>query len=261
MTRLFSLICILMTVPLASHACGENTDCVVSTGTYRISLPQDQTAPLGAIVFAHGYQGSANGTMRNAGLIRMATERGLAFIAIDALDEDWDLPNAPGGPGVRDEMAYLDAVMADAAARFGIDAQRTVITGFSAGGMFVWNAICARGDSYGGYIPYSGTFWLAPPAGCAAGTPNIVHVHGDADRTVPLAGRAIAETRQGSVPETLRMYRSDKGFSGAELYANLDMSCERAVNAAGKRLDFCTFPGDHSFTAARLGAAYDALMQ
>ncbi len=257
----FSLICLVALAPLAANACGIETDCIVETGTYRIALPDDTAAPMGAIVFAHGYQGSANGTMRNAGLIRMATDRGLAFIAIDALDEDWDLPNAPGGQGARDEMAYLDTVMADAKKRFGIAAEDTVITGFSAGGMFVWNAICDRGDAFGGYIPYSGTFWQGPPASCAAGTPDIVHVHGDADRTVPLAGRPIADTRQGSVPETLRMYETDKGFSGAERYTNLDMKCERAVNAAGRRLDFCLFPGDHSFTAVRLGAAYDALMQ
>lgn len=255
------LICLLMLAPIGAGACGVDTDCVIETGTYRIALPEGASAPMGAIVFAHGYQGSANGTMRNAGLIRMATDRGLAFIAIDALDEDWDLPNAPGGQGVRDEMAYLDAVMDDAGTRFAIDPQETVITGFSAGGMFVWNAICDRGDAFGGYIPYSGTFWQGPPATCAAGAPDIVHVHGDRDRTVPLAGRPIADTWQGSVPETLRMYEADKGFSGAETYTNLDMKCERAVNGAGRRLDFCIFPGEHSFTAARLGAAYDALMQ
>ncbi|MFM2391383.1 MAG: hypothetical protein RLZZ437_2938 [Pseudomonadota bacterium] len=258
--RVFAVLLGFLVFSSAAHACSRDSDCEIPLGTYRIVTPEGVNGPVGAIVFAHGYRGTAAGAMKNEGLIRMATDRGMAFIALDALGGDWALPNAPGDSiEERDEMAYLDAVMADAA-RFGIDPQRSVITGFSAGGMFVWNAICDRGDAYGGYIPYSGTFWQGPPATCAAGAPNIVHVHGDADETVPLEGRAIGETRQGSVPETLAMYRADKGFVGAEGLETADMSCERAVSD-GKHLDFCVFPGKHSFTAERLAAAYELLMQ
>jgi polyhydroxybutyrate depolymerase len=247
--------------PTIAVACGEASDCIVEAGTYRIRLPEGATGPIGALVFAHGYQGTSAGTMRGAGLKRMTQERGIALIAIDALGGDWDLPNAPGHATVpRDEMAYLDQVVADAAARFSVDAQRVVIAGFSAGGMFTWNAICDRGDAFAGYIPYSGTFWMGPPEGCAAGMQNVVHLHGTADRTVPLAGRAIAETRQGDVAESFAMYMAEKGFSVAESYGLQDMTC--AHHAAGnKRLDLCLFDGDHDFRAARLGAAYDLLMQ
>jgi polyhydroxybutyrate depolymerase len=259
--RFWTVLLGFLFLPLAAGACGRDSDCEISTGTYRIVMPENVNGPVGAVVFAHGYRGTAAGAMRNGGLIRMATERGLAFIALDALGGDWALPNAPGhAVEERDEMAYLDAVMADAAQRFSVDASRSIITGFSAGGMFVWNAICDRGDAYGGYIPYSGTFWEGPPETCAAGAPNIVHVHGDADTTVPLEGRKIADTRQGSVPETLAMYRADKGFSEAAALSVADMACERSVTSAGKHLDFCLFSGEHSFTAARLGAAYDLLM-
>jgi polyhydroxybutyrate depolymerase len=260
MMRFWTVFCGFLMIPVLANACGRDTDCEIPSGTYRIVLPENVDGPVGAIVFAHGYRGTAAGAMKNGGLVRMATDRGMAFIALDALGGDWALPNAPGhSVEERDEMAYLDAVMADAA-RFGVDPGRTVITGFSAGGMFVWNAICDRGDAYGGYIPYSGTFWQGPPAGCAAGAQNIVHVHGDADETVPLEGRAIGDTRQGSVPETLAMYRGDKGFAGAQAIAAGDMTCERSVSD-GKHLDFCMFSGKHSFTAERLAAAYELLMQ
>ena len=258
--RLLMVFAAVMLLPFAAFACDKDTDCVIASGTYRIALPEGADGPIGAFVFAHGYRGTAEGAMKNGGLVRMATERGMAFIALDALGGDWALPDAPGDSvQERDEMAYLDAVIADAA-RFGVDPQRTVITGFSAGGMFVWNAICDRGDAYGGYIPYSGTFWQGPPDHCAAGAQNIVHVHGDSDTTVPLEGRAIGDTRQGSVPETLAMYRADKEFVGAEAITVADMACERSVSD-GKHLDFCMFPGEHSFTAERLAAAYELLMQ
>jgi polyhydroxybutyrate depolymerase len=251
---------LLLGAPASLFACGETTDCRIDGGTYRIRIP-DAAGPVGAIIFAHGYQGTAAGTMKGAGLKAMAAERGLALIALDASGADWALPNAPGeSTDGRDEMAYLDAVVADAVERFGINRESIVIAGFSAGGMFTWNAICDRGDAFAGYIPYSGTFWMGPPATCAAATAEVIHLHGTADRTVPLAGRAIAETRQGDVAETFAMYARDKGFAAGEGYAMGDMSCTH--NAAGdRRLDLCLFDGDHDFRATRLGAAYDLLMQ
>ena len=253
-------LCFALT-PLAATACDAISDCIVAQGTYRISLPASAGKPIGAIVFAHGYQGSAKGTMKNKSLLKMAADRGVALIALDAGADDWNIPNAPGeSTAPRDEMAYLDAVMADVETQFNVDPAHVVITGFSAGGMFVWNVICERGDRYAGYIPYSGTFWKGPPESCPALAQNIIHVHGTADTTVPMEGRAIGPTRQGDLREVLSMYMGDKGFSSAGEYAIADMTCSHAANAAGKRLDLCLFDGKHSFTAERLGAAYDMLM-
>ena len=253
-------LCFALT-PLAAFACDVASDCVVAQGTYRISLPASTGKPIGAIVFAHGYQGSAKGTMKNKSLLKMAADRGVALIALDAGADDWNIPNAPGESNKpRDEMAYLDAVMADAEAQFNVDPARVVITGFSAGGMFVWNVICERGDRYAGYIPYSGTFWKGPPASCPALEQNIIHIHGTADTTVPMTGRAIADTRQGNLAEVLDMYSRDKGFAPGAGYAMADLTCSHSIDPAGKRLDLCLFDGQHSFTAERLAAAYDVLM-
>ena len=257
----FVLICSLFSIsPRPASACSASSDCAVESGTYRISLP-DGDKPIGAIVFAHGYQGSAAGVMKNKSLIKMAADRGLALIAIDAGADDWNLPNAPHeSTAPRDEMAYLDAVMADAEQQFGVDPKRAVITGFSAGGMFVWTVICARGDAYAGYIPYSGTFWKGPPATCPALAQNIIHVHGTGDTTVPMKGRKIADTRQGDLRQVLAMYMKDKDFAPDGRYAVADLSCAHAASISGKRLDLCLFDGNHSFTSKRLGAAYDKLM-
>lgn len=253
---------LVMGWPLQALACGAVSDCAVPGGVYRISLPEGGGPPAGAIVFAHGYQGTAAGTMKNTALRQMAAARGLALIALAAGGDDWDVPNVPQESAApRDEMAYLDAVVADAVARFGIARQNVVVTGFSAGGMFVWNVICARGDIYAGYIPYSGTFWKGPPATCPAAAQNIVHVHGTRDSTVPLAGRAIGRTRQGDVDAVLTMYRADKGYDGAAVLAEGDMECRESRTGAGKRLDFCLFDGAHSFEVKRFAAAYDLLMQ
>ncbi len=259
--RAFAVMGVLC-APVTAIACGVSTDCVVGSGTYRISLPEGAARVTGAVVFAHGYQGSAAGTMKNSSLSGMANRRGLALIAIDAGGDDWNLPDAPhDSVSGRDEMAYLDEVVADAGRRYGVDPAQVFITGFSAGGMFVWNAVCARGDAYAGYVPYSGTFWKGPPETCPAPAQNVIHIHGTADTTVPMEGRAIAETRQGSVPVTLAMYLADKSFVPDADYTMADMRCAHAATAADKRLDLCLFDGGHSFSAERMGAALDRLLE
>ncbi len=259
--RFFLIAALISLLPIAARACDATSDCAVPGGSYRISLPAPATKPAGVIVFAHGYRGSAAGIMKNTSLLKMASDRGLALIALQAGDEDWDIPDAPGGNPQRDELAYLDSVVADAVERFDLDRNNVVISGFSAGGMFVWNVICDRGDAYAGYIAYSGTFWKGPPAACPSPAQNIVHVHGTRDHTVPMAGRPIADTRQGDVMQVMQMYKADMALSDDGAFRLDDMACSGSVNPTGKRLDLCLFDGDHSFTAARFGAAYDLLMK
>ena len=237
-----------------AFACGPQTDCVVGDRSYRLYLPEGE-GPTGVLFFAHGYQGSANGTMRNASLMALAESFGLAFVALDAGAPDWNLAHRPQAPGQTEtrEFGYMADVIGDLDTRMDLDRERLVLTGFSAGGMFTWNIACGMGEPFAGFIPYAGTFWLTPPDSCPTPPSNLVHIHGTEDRTVPLGGRPIGGTRQGDVPQTLAMYSAHGGFEPAGTRAAAGgMTCDEATNAAGLILDFCTFTGGHSFTIDRL---------
>ena len=231
-----------------ADACGVETDCPVDGGFYRIDMPD--AGPTGAILFAHGYRGTANGTMRNARFRQMATDQGLAFVALDAgAGDDWQLPNAPG-QNASDGQAnfnYVAAVIDDLKTKYGFDNDRIMITGFSAGGMLVWNLACARPDLAGGFAPVSGTFWLEPPETCTTPAASIIHMHGDSDRTVPIAGRVSGNTRQGDVTESLAFYQDLGGFTDSYDREGPGLSCNGTRNAAGDILEFCGFAGGHSF--------------
>ncbi|WP_375229845.1 alpha/beta hydrolase family esterase [Roseobacter sp. S98] len=235
-----------------AHACGPDTDCMIGDRHYRIAMPEghDGTSPVPAIVFSHGYRGSAAGVMRNGSLRRMVSGLGAALIAVKSGDQDWVIPNAPrhmDSDGA-EEFAYFGAVLDDAATRFAIDADRVVATGFSAGGMMTWNLACSMSDRFAGFVPISGTFWLEPPETCSAPVASIIHIHGDADKTVPLMGRKILQTKQGEVAEALEMYRGFGGFepvSEDERYGGL--VCDGDANDAGDVMKFCLFEGGHSF--------------
>ncbi|WP_298844087.1 PHB depolymerase family esterase [uncultured Roseobacter sp.] len=252
MYRFSAAVAGLCLVSAGAHACGQETDCMVGERSYRLVMPETQAGdePVPVVVFAHGYRGSAAGVMRNGSLRRMASDLGAALIALNADGGSWMLPNHPrdmDNDGAS-EFAYVDAVLDDAAQRFEIDDTRIMVTGFSAGGMLVWNLACSRSDRFAGFAPISGTFWLEPPDACSGPVASIIHIHGDSDRTVPLEGRAIGPTKQGEVDEALAMYQGygEYGdFSGPTQYG--DLMCDEADNSAGDMMKFCLFEGGHSF--------------
>lgn len=241
-------------------ACGEQTDCVVGDRIYRIAGAEN--ASNGALVFAHGYRGSANGVMRNSELKRLADDLGVALIGLHGVNGAWQLP---GRPRSRDntgeaEFSYAEDVLADAASRFGLRRDRVVATGFSAGGMMTWNLACHRSELFAGFIPMSGTFWDPVPANCESPVTNVVHIHGTADGTVPLTGRVIADSKQGDVGQALAMYASYGGFGPVKAETHDDLQCDLLLNDAGNTLTFCRFDGGHSFRLKDLRVGWDTLV-
>lgn len=252
-----------------AEACGPDSDCKLGDRTYRISLPPGtSTGPVGALVYAHGYRGSAKAAMRNSALRDLAHEHGLALVAIKSASSDWLIPGVPENPaetGAR-EFDYVDAVIADLADRHGIDTDRLIATGFSAGGMMVWNLACHMGDRFAAFLPVAGTFWAPLPRNCSAEPVNLVHVHGTTDKIVPIEGRPIKQTRQGDVMNALELAQRAWGFApfvsrGDEPRAQGDLDCKVQRNSANKTLAFCLHPGGHSLKMAHLREALALLRE
>jgi polyhydroxybutyrate depolymerase len=261
--RALALLPLLAAFPAA--ACGIDSDCDLGGRSYRVALPETNAmgAQIPAILFVHGYRGTAQGVMRNSSLRTLAEEMGAALIAVQSEGPGWEVPNNPRDPDTDGaaEFAYFDAVLADAAARFNIDRTRVVATGFSSGAMMIWNLACARPGDYAGFVPVAGTFWKAPPETCVEPVASLIHIHGDADEVVPLMGRAIGPTVQGEVPSALAMYSEFGDFGPATSLSRGGLRCDLRSNAAGEVLDFCLFEGGHSFRAEHLGFAIGRLRE
>jgi len=260
------VIAVLMLAP--ASACGPDTDCQIGARHYRIQMPEghDGTTPVGAILYAHGYRGSAVGVMRNMAFRKAVSEMGLALIAPKSAREDWSLPGVPMNTASDKavELDYFDALLADVITRFAVDPARIMATGFSAGGMMVWTLACDRPGAFMGFAPIAGTFWTPIPKTCAAPAANILHIHGDADPVVPLAGRPIGRARQGNVEEALEMYTAFGGFGARAPMAQTeampdDLTCAASKNAEGRALGFCQFPGGHNFRIAHVRFAWEYL--
>lgn len=266
LTQVFLTLVFTGLLPLSAHACGVESQCKVGENNdrhYYIAMLKghDGKTPISALIFAHGYQGSGLGIIRNKGLQRMASDLGIAFIAVKSKGSSWSLPNSPNESSAKgaNELAYFDAVKADIIKRFPIDPKRIVMTGSSTGGMVTWTLACERSAEFAGFIPMSGTFWSPVPRTCKGPVANIVHMHGDKDRTVPLTGRPVAGTHQGSVPAAMKMYRKYGAFDNAQSRTISGLRCENSANSDGNILNFCLYKGGHSFRAQNIIEAWRML--
>ncbi len=250
-------ITLITLITTGSHACGMDTDCKIGDRTYRIALPSP-TSPEkpGAIIFNHGYRGTAAGIMKNKRLVKTVTDMGLALVAPKSFGPDWDIPNSPS-PGDNVEFDFFAELKEDLTSRHGIDTSQIMISGFSAGGMMTWNLACEMGNSFAAYAPMAGTFWAPVPKNCNGLPVNMIHMHGTDDKIVPMKGRPIANTRQGDVYKALKMAAEADDFgkwnSTGESHG---LTCQRRTASSGRILELCVHPGGHTIRSEWLVKAW-----
>lgn len=254
------LALLLLTFPAGAAACGADTDCALGDRTYRIHVPPGAEQP-GAIIFAHGFRGSAQGTMKNEGLRSLADRLGVALVAVKSLDDAWRIPGVPADPSTdgAEEIAYFEALVPVLSEKHGIETDRMLMTGFSAGGMMTWQLACTRGDLFAGYAPISGTFWAPVPQTCPGAPVHLFHTHGISDRMVPMKGRPIGPTRQGDVQIAVDMLREEGAYDQREQFSDEELSCTREINRSGHVLELCLHDGGHVLRARFVERAWRRL--
>lgn len=263
------LACLLLTAPALALApadpCGPE-GCRVPLGRYRIVLPpvSDAGKP-GAILYFHGYGGSADETVSDSGLVSMAQRLGVALVAPDGLGRSWSFPGSPARH--RDEFAFVAEVVADLTTRFPVDPHRLMAAGFSQGGSMVWYLACRTPQQFAAFAPIAGDFWQPLPESCALPRPNLVHVHGLADRTIPLGGRALRPgIRQGDLFKSLAVFAPGGCTAAwqdeiARAGAQAELACRRAHDCGGGGLlELCVHGGGHLADAAWVERAWRIAM-
>ncbi|WP_424984385.1 alpha/beta hydrolase family esterase [Microbulbifer sp. S227A] len=241
----------------AAHAeCGPDQEaCLLEDGEYHVVLPDNMTTATPMVMFLHGWGSSGAGTLKNSGLVNGLLDRGYALVAPTGSrsvgsgnGHGWRF--YPGWEG-RDEIAFLQQVRDDAAARFDLDPDRAVLAGFSGGAFMVNYLACAQPDAFSAYAPVSGGFWRPHPTECA-GPVQLFHTHGWRDGTVPLEGRILGggQYQQGDIFAGLEIWRAanlcpdDK----ATAFSDTGQFWRRAWTecAPDSALEFALFPGGHS---------------
>jgi polyhydroxybutyrate depolymerase len=256
----------------ATAGCGVAPDaCRIEGGTYHIVLPPVATNGTPALMFLHGWGASGEGMLGMRGMVETALARGYAVIAPDGTPRagrtgyGWGF--SPDRPGLRDEIAFLQAVRDDAIARHGVASDRVVLGGFSIGGSMVSYLACAQPDAFAAYVPVAGAFWDPLPGGCA-GPVNLLHTHGWTDGVVPLEGRVLRGGEpgdenviaQGDVWQAMRIWRDANGCrANASGHGETGIFLRRSWHDcdSGRRLDFALFNGGHAVPEGWTGMTLD----
>ncbi len=244
------------------EACPGEQGCQVDGGHYRLVLPDAApAAPLAALMYFHGWQGSAEETAADPGLRALATRLGIALIAPDGAGRTWSYPGSPGRH--RDEFAFVGRVLDDVAARFPVDSRRIMASGFSQGGSMAWYLACRTPERFRAFAPVAGAFWEPLPASCTGPRPALVHTHGTADGTVPLAGRALRSGfRQGDVFRSLAILDPQaRAVTVADFTTSPDaLSCLRLSAPGTTPLELCLHAGGHVVDPAWVERAWRLTM-
>lgn len=241
----------------AQPSCGDlEMPCETAQGSYHIVLPEGP-GPHPVMMFLHGAGGQGASLVRPSGTSKQAVARGYAYIAPNGLIRPGR--NRPGWsfhpdfPGQRDEAAFLQEVMTDAATRFNIDRNHSILAGFSIGGSLASYVACTTPSAFNAYAPISGSFWRPHPKGCA-GPVRLLHTHGWRDQVVPLEGRFIRQIAgrdfaQGDVFHAMTLwraanscdnFRADRFKTDGDLWRRIWVDC-----APGTALELALFDGGH----------------
>jgi polyhydroxybutyrate depolymerase len=243
---------------VAKQTCGEQIPCKVDGGNYRIEMPKNGTAKA-VYVYFHGYKSSADLQMQQRHLIDMALAHDIAFVAVDGIDGGWSYPNAFARR--RDEERFVSRVFDDLKGRFGFSAETTIIGGFSIGASMAWYTACQQGERVSAMVTFSGVFWDSLPKSedCTAGVPRVIHVHGRADETFPLVGRAVGDgLHQGDTLKSIAVLRNRAGcvLEDVDHPTVGGIVCESISGCARGDSILCLHPGGHEARADMLDAAF-----
>jgi polyhydroxybutyrate depolymerase len=160
--------------------------------TAYVRLPQDhgQRGAMPLVLNIHGIANSAAVQEVYSGMQR-ATERGYVTVHPQGVEKmkvrSWNTAKLtlPGWEGIED-MSFLRALVQVLAERVPIDARRVYATGFSNGGFMAYDLAKVYPEIFAAIAPVAGLNGNAGPA--SSRVVPVLHVHGDGDRIVPMAG-------------------------------------------------------------------------
>lgn len=223
-------------------------------GTYRVAAPpwREGNPPRPVVIHFHGAGQSGALVLKNADLVEPIVARGYVLLAPDGLVP----PGRDGGSWsfgarrpLRDELAFVRQMLADAVPLFHLDRARVLVSGFSIGGSLTWYLACQAPEEFAAFAPVAGGFWQPLPTSCA-GPVKLFHTHGWRDQTVPLEGRPLRPgLEQGDIFAGLEIWRQANGCTGlkADRFSTDAGWWRRAWDqcAPGTALELALHPGGH----------------
>ena len=167
------------------------------------------------VVVLHQEGGTSEGVAAETALQDLRA-RGATLVYPAGIDHSWDA-GACCTPSKRrgaKDIAFLDALIEDVAARTPVDPDRRAMVGYSSGGMLTYRYVCGRPGKLDAAVVVSGS--LETDCGDGITTPDVLAVHGMKDGTIgfsePIFIRALGLAPRAA-ESTLALFTRSAGCS------------------------------------------------
>lgn len=130
-----------------------------------------------------------------------------------------------------DDVGFIRAVIANIKHRYNVDKNRIYVTGVSKGGMLAYRLACEMPDEIAAIAPVAATMEISYDQCKVARRVPLLHIHGTADRNVPLAGGkdkySARKANYRAVKTVLEYWRKESACSERQetSYRKGDASC------------------------------------
>jgi predicted esterase len=150
------------------------------------------------IMFHGGSNTNAVPSILSVDLDDLCEANGWMMVALQAVEGRWnyggDLAPAIEAAGPKDDVTYVDEVIARIAADYPIHPTKRYLVGVSAGGAMAYRVACERPGVFPALAVVSSS--KQDPQAAHAGT-DVLHIHGTADTNIPINGGSDVDTGPG----------------------------------------------------------------
>jgi polyhydroxybutyrate depolymerase len=217
----FALFATLLTWPFGARsqeALQERS--VVVGGTqrsYTVHVPANMASRAPVVLVFHGGGGRPEAIARRTGMNDVADQNGFVVVypagaeAPSGRGGTWNIGGS-SSPSSANDVAFVQAILADLGRSVPIDQSRIFATGISMGGVFSYRLACEMSSTFAAIAPVAATM---VESSCRPQSPvAVLHIHGTDDERIPINGG------RGSMTATNRAWPAP--MTGLTQWSRLD---------------------------------------
>lgn len=219
---------------------------LVSDRPYHFKVPSayDKTKPTPLVILLHGY--GADGPTQDAyfGLSTLADQRTFLYAYPDgtidpsgkrfwnATDACCDLYGL-----LPDDVAYVNAIIDDVAARYNVDGKRIFLVGHSNGGFMSHRFSCDGAPRIAAIVSLAGAQWMDQTRCKPQDRVSVLEVHGDSDAVIAYGGGSIGTNGYPSAHQTVADWAQHNGCTGALAATGMTLDLDSALAGNETRVE------------------------
>ncbi|MFO0349460.1 MAG: alpha/beta hydrolase family esterase [Alphaproteobacteria bacterium] len=188
---------------------------------YLVQLPAQATSLQPLLIVLHGGTRPATDIFARGAWTGVATREGFILVAPQGIDNQWNdgrKQTISGKVSTADDVAFLEAMIAELIARDRVDPARVYLSGASNGGLMTFRFACERAGVVAGIAPTISKMPVALREACKPARPvPVVMIAGTADPLMPYEGAPTGPMANRSrdpmatVPETVAFWAQVNG--------------------------------------------------